>query len=384
MLLLLLTGSMFLTVTSANMLTPLLVELAGEFHTSVGAMGQLSAAAAVPWALLAPLMGALSDRFGRRPLLAFAVGTLGVATFLSAMAWDYGSMLVIRVIGGIGGAGTGPNIMSSAADHFPPNRRGTALGAVMGAVSLATVIGVPAVAVVVVFVGWRAAFAMMGLLLMATAIVIYTCFPRSKPGAVYDSGYLTQFRSALQEPPIRLLLLANALERAAFTTGSTYLAAFLIQSYSLGLEQVAPALSATAAGTILGSLLGGKLADRGKRPTLVYAGFQLVAAAIVLPLFATTPGVVATILMATSFGLASSLARPSWMWMVSQVPESRRGATMGFTATTNQVGLMIGAAVGGLLLALWGYAALGVQACCTSLAAAACCAVAARMKGRAG
>jgi len=70
--------------------------------------------------------------------------------------------------------------------------------------------------------------------------------------------------------------------------------------------------------------------------------------------------------------------------LVSQVPESRRGATMGFTATTNQVGLMIGAAVGGLLLALWGYAALGVQACCTSLAAAACCAVAARMKGRAG
>ncbi len=378
-----LVGSMFLVVTNVNMMAPLLVDFANDFHTSVGSMGQLSAAAAVPWAILAPFMGSLSDRFGRRPLLAIGVGLLGFSTVASAAAWDYNSLLIIRVLGGIGGASTGPNIMSSAADYFPVNRRGSALGMVMAAVSLATVVGVPALAMTVAFIGWRWAFAGLGLILIAAGTVIYLQFPRSKPPA-FSNGYLSGFAMALAEPSTRLMLMANAMERAAFTTASTYLAAFLMQSYSLRLEQVAPVLSATAVGTILGSTLGGKLADTGKRPGLVYGGFQVMAAALVLPMFGTALGVIPTALLATVFSLANSLARPAWMWMISQVPENVRGATMGFTATANQIGMMIGAAMGGLLISIGGYEALGLQAAGASLAAAAFCGMAVRLGVKVG
>lgn len=376
-LLALLVGTMFLVVTNINMMAPLLVDFASDFHTSVGAMGQLAAASAIPWAILAPFMGALSDRFGRRPMLAAGVAILGLTTLLSALAWDYHSLLVIRVIGGMGGASTGPTVMSSAADYFPVDRRGRALGWVLAAVSLATVVGVPLLAMAAAYAGWRLAFTGLGLLLLALGATLYLTFPRVRP-PTFRRGSLSGFAAVLADGSTRLLLLSNALERAAFTTVATYLAAFLMQSYDLRLDQVAPALSATAIGTLVGSAFGGRMADNSKHQGLVFAVFQSAAALIALPLFMATPGIIPTALMGALFGLANSLARPAWLWLVSQAPESRRGATMGFTATTNQVGLMVGAAVGGVLLGSGGYDSLGLLVSGASIASAAICYFAAR------
>ncbi|MCL4531887.1 MAG: MFS transporter, partial [Actinobacteria bacterium] len=110
-----LSTTMFVVLTSINMLAPILLDLANEFHTSLGTVGQLTAAGAIPWAVLAPFMGVLSDRHGRRPVLAIGLVVLGLATILSSQAQDFTSLFIIRVIGGIGGATTGPNAMAAPA-----------------------------------------------------------------------------------------------------------------------------------------------------------------------------------------------------------------------------------------------------------------------------
>ncbi len=382
-LLTLLVVGMFVVVTTINMMAPLLVDFAADFHTTVGAMGLLAAACSVPWAILAPFMGALSDRYGRRPVFMTGVFIFGFSTVASAFAWDYSSLLIMRVIGGIGGASTGPNIMSSAADYFPASRRGRALGLVVAAVSMATVVGVPAVAELSALVGWRRAFAVQGVLLLLLGAAIWLIFPRWR--AYTKAGRsLSGLAQALAENSIRLLLLSNALERAAFTTVATYLAAFLMQTYGLKLDQVAPVLSATAGGTLIGSVIGGKMADLVNRPVFLFTSFQLLTAVAGIPLFLSAPGVVPTAILASIFGLVNSLARPSSMWLLSQVPESRRGATMGFTATSNQVGLMVGASIGGILIGHGGYQWLGIQISCVALLSALCCYLGARkMPGRA-
>lgn len=380
----LLVVSMFVVVTNVNMMAPLLVDFAADFHTTVGAMGVLAAAAAVPWAILAPFMGALSDKYGRRPVFITGVTLLGIATLVASQAWSYESLLVMRVLGGIGGASTGPNLMSAAADFFPASRRGRALGMVVAAVSLATVIGVPALAEAAALFGWRWAFAGLGAILLAVAALNWKGFPRvhSTPRV---GNPMAGLALVLSERSTRLLLLANTLERAAFTTVGTYLAAFLMQSYELRLDQVVPVLFATAAGTLIGSIVGGRMADAVNRPVLLYSGFQLLAAVGGIPLFLTTPGVIPTAVLASAFGLVNSLGRPSWMWLISQVPESRRGATMGFTATSNQIGLMVGAAVGGLLVGYGGYTALGIQVSCAAMLSAFTCLLgAATLPGRKG
>ena len=285
------------------MVAPLLVELADQFNTSVGAMGLLTAAGAIPWALLAPFMGVLGDRLGRRPVVTAGLAALGATTILSALAWDYNSLFFFRVLGAVGGATTGPNFFAATADYFPRQRRGRAMGVYLAGISMATVAGVPLTALLSAYVGWRWAFAVVGTCLVMVAAVAWRIFPATGR-ASSPEGYISSLSRALTVRATRLLLAANILERASFTAVSTYLAAFLIQSYGLRLDEVAPALSATAAGTLLGSLFGGRLADRGKQ-ALQFPLFQVAAAGLVLPIFLFTPGLLPTALLAAAFGLTS-------------------------------------------------------------------------------
>ncbi len=368
-----LTANMFLGFTDTQGLAPLLVDLANDFHTSVGAMGQLAAATALPWAILAPVMGLLSDRLGRRPVLAVGTVFMGIFTMLSSLAWSYESLILLRLLLGIAGATSGPIIMSSAADCFPPNRRGQAMGIILAGQSFATVFGVPALAMVSAFAGWRSAFQGLGFLLFLMGIATWVVFPRIRPNRE-QIGYASGMMAALNEKPTPPLLVANMLERVSYTSVSVYLASFLMQSYALRLDQTAPILSAIAAGTIFGSILGGRLADRGRQSWL-YAGCQILNAAIVAPLFLLTPGVVTTGLLAASFGIISASGRPSWMALITRVPAARRGATMGFTATTNQFGTMLGASVGGLMVGMGSYGPVGLMAAAAAVSSAMICQV---------
>ena len=371
-----LTGANFIVMTCINMLAPLLLELSTEFNTSVGAVGQLAAASAVPWAALAPFMGMLSDRHGRRPVLSLGLVLLGLATIGSAFAWSYNSLLVFRLIGGIGGATTGPNLLSAPADYFPPHRSGRAMGFVLGGLSVATVIGVPAVAIMAAFVGWRAAFFIVGLLLVALGGIIWRSLP-PKGKKASKSGMISGFATVLSSKTTLLLLIANLLERSSFVATSTYLAAFLMQSYGLRLDEVAPVLSIIAVGTLLGSIFGGRLADRG-RQRLQYSALLLITAVLVFPVFAATPGLVTTAALAAGFGVFGSLARPAWLWLVTRVPAERRATTMGFAATSNQTGIVVGSALGGVLVGFGGYHLVGLLAAGAAVFSAVFCSLSGR------
>jgi MFS transporter, DHA1 family, inner membrane transport protein len=327
-------------------------------------------------------MGVLSDRYGRRPVLAFGTALLGVAVLLSALSWNYTSMMAFRFIGGIGGATSGPNLMSAAADYFPAARRGRALGTVIAGLSLATIAGTPTVALVAAYAGWRWSFAMVGIVLLITAWLVWLVMPRVRIASSGKSA-MSGFQSALSERSIPLLLLANTLERASFNAITTYLAAFLIVTYGLTLEAVAPILSAIAAGALAGSLVGGRLADRG-RQVRTYSGLQVTAAALALPVFFLTAGVGANAALAGAFGLVIALARPSWLWMITKVPEAQRGATTGFMATSNQLGMIVGASLGGLMVGLGSYAYVGVLSSVAAMLAAATCYLAAGRPSSAG
>jgi predicted MFS family arabinose efflux permease len=65
-------------MSSVLMLGPLLVELAGEFHTSVAVAGQLAGATSIAWGITGPLIGPISDSYGRPLVLLTGVMLLGV------------------------------------------------------------------------------------------------------------------------------------------------------------------------------------------------------------------------------------------------------------------------------------------------------------------
>src|SRR3972149_9697846 len=90
----------FVSYINVNLHIPLLVSLAEEFGTSVGDIAQVSVAISLPWAFLAPLIGPISDRYGRKPVLLSGLSLLAFSGLLSSFAWDYTSLLVLRFVGG--------------------------------------------------------------------------------------------------------------------------------------------------------------------------------------------------------------------------------------------------------------------------------------------
>jgi nitrate/nitrite transporter NarK len=74
------------TALSLLMMAPLLVDLAQAFQTSVGVVGQLAAATALTWGLIAPLAGPVADAYGRRRLLLTGLLLMALGILGSVMA----------------------------------------------------------------------------------------------------------------------------------------------------------------------------------------------------------------------------------------------------------------------------------------------------------
>lgn len=122
-------------------LPALLVELTGK-STNEAAIygGWLAFAYAAAQFLCAPVLGNLSDRFGRRPVLLFAVGALGLDYLVMGFAPTLGWLFLGRTIAGIAGASFTP-AYAYVADVSPPERRAQSFGMVSAAFGVGFILG---------------------------------------------------------------------------------------------------------------------------------------------------------------------------------------------------------------------------------------------------
>ena len=235
----LLFAAIFLTFTVFGMLAPLLVELAAEFQTSVAVAGQLVAATSIAWAIAAPLVGPWSDTYGRRivvltGLMLMALGVLG-----SVLAWSYGSMLGFRLLTGLGMAAIAPSCLAIAADTFPPEQRGKAVGWLISATGVGAALGIPGVVLLADAGGWQLPFYVIGALLLVLWVLLWVWLPRGQQETGQAIGIFSRFREVGSNGRAWYVLGANILIAAAFSGVFTYLAAYLIETYSMSARATA-------------------------------------------------------------------------------------------------------------------------------------------------
>ena len=353
----LLCAAFVVIVTNMGMLGPLLLQLSAEFDVSLAQAGLLASATALPWALAAPVLGPLSDRFGRRPMLAASLAGLGLATCCGAMTSSFGLLVLVRLISGLLASAAPTSVLAAVGDHFPVSRRASAVGWVNSGFGLSALAGVPAVGALGGAFGWRAAFLVTGGLTVLLAALIWWRLPGREDRPARSGSFLGGFRTVLASRGLLPILAANVLERSVFATFGLFLAAYLMQTYAVDLLAVAPFLALTAVGTILGNVLGGRLADRGSQPRLYGLG-QIVSAGFGLAFFLASPGMLASVALGVAFGLANSASRPAIISMVSALSPEHRGTALGIFSFTNQVGWAAGPAVSSLGFYLAGYPAI--------------------------
>jgi predicted MFS family arabinose efflux permease len=234
--------------------------------------------------------------------------------------------------------------------------------------SFAAIGGVPVMGAVGGALGWRWAFAAIGLVMLLLAGCVWRWFPRIPPMSSGTSVMAT-YRAVWGVPRLLYLLGANLMERSLFAMVVIFLPAFVMLSFHLSAVGVAPVLVLVAIGAIGGNVLGGRLGDRFNRPG-IFVIAQLISAGLGLALFGAGLPFAPVVALATLLTLCNAASRPAFLAYGSDLAPRQRGALFGLIALTNQSGLVIGSAVGAAAIGGGGHAGMALAALAQGVLAA--------------
>lgn len=364
-----LSSGIFGFFTFLGLIAALLVDLSKEFGTSVAVIGQLTTITAVSWAVLAPLIGPWSDRIGHKRMLTVGLVIFGVSLIAYSASNSFWALITSSILAGLGGAMLGPNVLACVADYYSANTYGRGMAAINVASSLAYLVGVPAAVLIAGNLGWRWSFLSLAVFFLACFLAVVIVLPSSRSHQSDKSvTYVSRFSEALREKTFLPMVIANTVLQAAYWVVTTYLAAFLIRSYTLSTLQLAPLLSSIAVGHLAGAIAGGPLADRLDRIKIcAVASVLLGMTGLAFILF--TQNLWLSVFWGGLFMGFYGGSRPAYFSLMALVSTTVRGTVMGIQAVSNHLGRALGAAIGGLVLSLMGYDFLGVLCLILSLVA---------------
>jgi predicted MFS family arabinose efflux permease len=327
---------------------------------------------AITWGIASLIAGAWSDRIGRRVFLVAAPVALAVSCVGVAASPAFAGVALWAAIGGAAAGCVTTVVAAEVSARVEDRQRGRALGGALAGQSLALLVGVPGAALLGEALGWRGVQLALAGATLTSALVLFAVTGASSAGTVAAKPRGAARARALTPRVWRLLAITIA-DRACFALAITFYATFLQATYDLPVRALAVPLAVFALGTILGTLLGGQLADRLPDRLLSCAGAMAGGGLIAMPLFLWTPGLVASVLLGFAFVLVLCVARPCLMAALSAVPDEVRGTVLGLNVTAASVGWLAAAALGGAIIAAWGFAGLAPFAAAGAIAGAALC-----------
>ena len=163
-----------------SVLFPTLRAMWGLSFSNLGLVGTIRNALQ---SVSAPFWGYIADRFPRKTVIVFGTGIWGIWTLLVGFTQNFGQLLVIRAISGIGLGCLMPATFSLMADTFPPRKRGRALGLMEGIGTLGIVVSVVGLGFLASPTLWRWGFFLLGSFSMLSGLVIWLLVEEPVRGA---------------------------------------------------------------------------------------------------------------------------------------------------------------------------------------------------------
>jgi predicted MFS family arabinose efflux permease len=350
------------TQASIVVLAPIVVEIGRDLGASVSAVGVARSVMAGVAVAASLAIGPLIDRAGVRPLL-LAGGALAVAgAGLTAAAPSLPAFYAAHVVTGGGVACLLSAGFAGVAAYFPGRDAAWAMGFVVGGQSIAWIAGNPLTGLLADQGSWRLAYAVPGVMsAMALAAALTAPGSRERPSLMAigpNEGRSRGLGAVFGDLSARRWALAELVAYSAWTAELTYAGAFYIQSYGVGESTTGLLLAGGSVVFLIGSLSAAGLARRFGRRRLI-AGAALAMGSLLVPLLNLTPSVGFTFALFCAMALFASLRSTTSSDLgLSQLP-GRPGSMMGARTASAQLGYTIGAALGGLVLAVADFGALG-------------------------
>lgn len=132
---------MVMAVLDTSIVNVALPHMRGSLNASVEEITWVSTGYILSNVLIMPIVAFLSSRFGRRNFFIFSIFSFTVASMLCGIAWDLHSMIIFRIIQGIGGGAVIPISQSILRESYPPEEQARAMGIFGVAIVLGPAVG---------------------------------------------------------------------------------------------------------------------------------------------------------------------------------------------------------------------------------------------------
>lgn len=328
-------------------------EISSGLRISVATAGQLISAAALLMCVAAPLLAAFVAGWDRRRLLALSMAWYALLHFACSAAPDFASLLVLRVLAVISPAIFTPQAAACVGLLVPAEQRGRAITFVFLGWSVASVLGMPLGAFVGGTLGWRAAFALIGVMSLAAAWWVWRSMPEGvKPPALSRAAWAETFRS----PALMLCVLVTVLYAAGQFVLFSYFAPYFKQKVGITPGQLSLLFMWFGAFGFIGNMLMSRHIDRLGSPRAVMIAIACMAVSLLAWPLGTSIAVAAIVMVPWALGcFASNSAQQARLVAIAPALAS---ASIALNSSAMYAGQALGAATGGALISQGGMESL--------------------------
>jgi MFS transporter, DHA1 family, multidrug resistance protein len=341
-----------------SMAMPLLPFYIERFGVGGIELGWLMSTYSLMQLICAPIWGSVSDRYGRKPILAIGVLGYAVTLFLFGLATNFTMLFLARTLSGILSSATQPTAMAYIGESTGQEEKSKGMGQLGAMVGLGVILGP-------LFGGLLSSRALSlpffvgsGLAFIAFLLVIFL-LPESKTASSStgqdDAGSATSKRLGVLDiylrvlrGPAGILLLLTLIMSFGMTNFQGMIGLYVIDKFALNTKQVGAIWMVMGGVLILGQgVLVGPLSKKFGDLTLIRIG--LLGGAVGFVLVALAVDYITTLVALGFFILALALIGPALNSCISSFAGEYQGSVMGLNSASTSLGRVVGPLWGGYI-----------------------------------
>jgi DHA1 family inner membrane transport protein len=330
-----------------NLAADLLPDIWSASHERANAQaGWLISAYALGVVVGAPTIAALAARFPRKQLLLACLGVFTVGTILSAIAPTFELVLVARFVAALPHGAYFGIAALVAATLMGPGKRGQGVAIVLSGLTIANVVGVPAITFLGQQAGWRLAYLAVAAVFAFAFLAVALVLP-FQPGD--EAATMRRELAALGRVQVWLALLVGAIGFGGFFAVYTYVAPLITNVTGLPASFVPLGLLALGLGMTIGNFIGGRGSDHHVMGTLFvsFGAFALSLAGLAL----TAGNPVALFVFLFLVGASSMALSPAIQTRLMDVAGDSQTLAAAINHASLNIGNSFGAYLGGVTIA---------------------------------
>jgi multidrug resistance protein len=334
-----------LDLVGFGIVVPILGRYAERFGANGLQVGLMFASFSIAQMVFAPILGRISDKVGRKPVIVFSLIGTAIGSFVTGAAGALWVLFLGRILDGASGASVAV-AQGAVADIAPPEQRARLMGMMGAAFGVGFVVG-PALGGLAALGGPHVPFYLAGTIAAVNAVAAMIRLPETKP----DTSHITEKhqRGSALSPALKRFALVGFLSMLGF---AGFEATFSIWGQKqFGFTEGSASIVFVFVGVTLvavqGGLIGSLTEKLGSRK-LLRIGLSLVAVGLLLLGITTTWPLLFVALFLLSLG--QGISGPSGGALVAELaPVERRGEAIGYQQSTAAFGRVAGPVMAGAL-----------------------------------